>query len=108
MEQYEFIPLLQNQEYGFSLIPPDCTYLSQQYNQIFLLVNMHSASFDAFSFFDTIHDTTEATSLHIIAYTDIKHDHEGIHKAKTHGVKYVCTKEQVKDLLNHIQQSLSS
>ena len=106
MEQYEFTTFLHNQEYGFSLIPPEIDSLLQKEFPVFMIVNMHAESFDAFSFFRNIRNVKEAQAINIIAYTDIKHDHEGIHKAKTHGVKYVCTKEQVKELLGHIQKVL--
>ena len=106
MEQYEFTNFFHDQEFGFSLTPPDIDSLLQKEFPVFVIVNMHSESFDAFSFFNNIRNSKEAQAINIIAYTDIKHDHEGIHKAKTHGVKYVCTKEQVKDLLGHIQKVL--
>jgi PleD family two-component response regulator len=106
MEQYEFTNFFHDQEYGFSLTPPKIDSLLQKENPVFVIVNMHAELFDAFSFFDNIRDVKEAQAINIIAYTDIKHDHEGIHKAKTHGVKYVCTKEQVKELLRHIQEVL--
>ena len=106
MEQYEFTPYLQTQEYGTSIMPPDLHELTRKELPVFLIVNMHAESFDAFSFFDAIHEYSDPHSLSIIAYTDLKHDHEGIHKAKTHGVKFVCTKDQVKSLLEHIQKSL--
>ncbi len=107
MEQYEFTPYLQTQEYGTSIMPPDLHELSQKDLPIFLIVNMHAESFDAFSLLDSLKEIEFVHSISIIAYTDLKHDHEGIHKAKTHGAKYVCTKDQVKSLLGHIQQSLS-
>ena len=106
MEQYEFTNFFHDQEYGFSLTPPEIDSLLQKENTVFVIVNMHAESFDAFSFFDNIRNVKEAHAINIIAYTDIKHDHEGIHKTKTHGVKYVCTKEQVKELLGHIQKVL--
>ncbi len=106
MEQYEFTNFFQNQEFGFSLTLPEIDSLVQKEIPVFVIVNMHAESFDAFSFFDNIRKVKEAQAINIIAYTDIKHDHEGIHKAKTHGVKYVCTKEQVKELLGHIQKVL--
>lgn len=107
MEQYEFTTFFHNQEYGFSLKPPEIDSLLQKEIPVFMIVNMHAESFDAFSFFSTIRNAKEAQAISIIAYSDLKHDHEGIHKAKSHGVKYVCTKEQVKDLLGHIQKVLS-
>lgn len=105
MEQYEFTPYLQLQEYGCSIIPPDMLELSKKDKPIFLIVNMHTESFDAFSFFSTLKDIQISQSITIIAYSDIKHDHEGIHKAKAHGVKHICTKDQVKELLAHIRQA---
>jgi len=107
MEQYEFTSLLHDQEYGFSLTPPDITELKQKDIPIVLLVHLHSTTFDACSLFRHLHESMDATSLHIIAYTDKQHDHEGIHRAKSLGVKYVCTKEQVKGLLSHIQKTVS-
>lgn len=104
MEQYEFTPYLQSQEFATSIMPPDLNVLVQIDVPVFIIVNMHAESFDAFSFFDSLNGMHSPHTISIIAYTDLKHDHEGIHKAKTHGVKYVCTKEQVKDLLAHIQQ----
>ncbi len=106
MEQYEFTNYFHDNDFGFSLTPPDIDSLIEKEIPVFVIVNMHAESFDAFSFFDNIRDVKEAQAINIIAYTDIKHDHEGIHKAKTNGVKYVCTKEQVKDLLGHIQKVL--
>lgn len=106
MEQYEFTNYFHNNDFGFSLTPPDIDSLLQKEFPVFVIVNMHAESFDAFSFFNIIRNSKEAQEINIIAYTDIKHDHEGIHKAKTHGVKYVCSKEQVKDLLGHIQKVL--
>lgn len=105
MEQYEFTPYLQSQEYGSSIMPPDMSELAKKDLPIFLIVNMHTESFDAFSYFSSLKKPEFSQSITVIAYTDLKHDHEGIHKAKSHGVKYVCTKEQVKDLLSHIQRS---
>ncbi len=107
MEQYEFTNFFHDQKFGFSLTPPEIDFLLQREFPVFVIVNMHAVSFNAFSFFDDIHNRNEAQAINIIAYTDIKHDHEGIHKAKTHGVKYVCTKEQVKELLGHIQKVLN-
>lgn len=107
MEQYEFTPYLQSQEYGSSIMPPDISELAKKSLPIFLIVNMHTESFDAFSFFSSLKKAELSQSITVIAYTDLKHDHEGIHKAKSHGVKLVCTKEQVKDLLSHIQKSIT-
>ncbi len=107
MEQYEFTSFFHESEFGFSLVPPDIHQLMQKNIPIFLIVNLHAESFDAFSYFNVIRSSPIIQSITIIAYTDIKHDHESIHKAKSHGVKYVCTKEQVKELLGHIQNILN-
>jgi PleD family two-component response regulator len=104
MERYEFTSYLEAQEVHFSFIPPTLDEFASRAVPSFFIVNMHAESFDAFTFFQTIKEDSRDLNIHIIAYTDLKHDHEGIHKAKTHGVRYVCTKDQVKELLSYIQR----
>jgi hypothetical protein len=51
MEQYEFTNFFHDQEFGFSLTPPDIDFFLQKEFPVFVIVNMHAESFDAFSFF---------------------------------------------------------
>lgn len=99
MEQYELAPLLQSQTLTCIMRILSSEEILSINEPTILLVNLRAESLQIFDFFQTLKDVDFPSHVSVIAYSDMKHDHEFIHKAKSMGIKYICTKDQLKDLL---------
>jgi hypothetical protein len=98
----------QNMEFIHSL--PDFTALQQdELSEYLFLIDLQAWSFDPIEFINAWkewHDSVRPAGFSLIAFTGIKHDHAGIHKARVAGAPFVLEMDQIMQMLEKL--SLSS